>query len=35
VVQPVLVMTATCFLAALYPALLAARLEPVRAMQRV
>jgi ABC-type antimicrobial peptide transport system permease subunit len=34
-VEPVVVMTITCFVAALYPAVLAARLEPVRAMQRV
>ena len=34
-VQPVLAMGITCVLAALYPAVLAARLEPVRAMQRV
>jgi ABC-type lipoprotein release transport system permease subunit len=34
-VQPVVAMGLTCVLAALYPALLAARLEPVRAMQRV
>ena len=33
--EPAVTMTITCLVAALYPAILAARLEPVRAMQRV
>jgi len=33
--EPMVLMTLTCLVAALYPAILAARLEPVRAMQRV
>lgn len=33
--DPIVLMTLTCLVAALYPAMLAARLEPVRAMTRV
>jgi len=35
VIKPVITMWITCVLASLYPAILAARLEPVKAMEHV